>query len=167
MLEVSDNLKHASMMVALSYVCSLGSCYPLLPSFQNNSSVLMKENNFSYYISETNNMASINSSVSIGDNVLASLQKLSDLEKYVDTSVVNVVRKLVLSLCMQPELFPLENRGIQLEYDGNNNSYLEFEVYNKEVVNMFMIDRDGNEHYKTFNCLSQEIDKIIRDFYAI
>ena len=103
----------------------------------------------------------------ININVIKYLQRFNDVEKIVNKKIVDLVRGFTLYLCVQPEIYPLGQNGIQLEYDGIDNSYLEFEIYNEEEINMYKIDRDGNEEYKTIKCQYKEINKAVCEFYEI
>ena len=103
----------------------------------------------------------------ININTIKYLQRFSEIEKIVNKKIVDLVRGFALYLCVQPEIYPLGQDGIQLEYDGIDNSYLEFEIYNEEEINMYKIDRDGSEEYKTIKCQYKEINKAVCEFYEI
>lgn len=84
---------------------------------------------------------------------LKKLQKISELPddwngygaKPISKEVIQEVRTIVSELNYQPEIFPLPDNEIQLEFDGPNQSYLEIVIGTKDLANIFIMDSTGNE----------------------
>lgn len=84
---------------------------------------------------------------------LKNLQKISKLSdnwngygaKPVSKEVIQEVRMIVCELNYQPEIFPLSDNEIQLEFDGPDQSYMEIVIGTKDLANVFIIDSTGNE----------------------
>lgn len=58
---------------------------------------------------------------------------------------LNLTKKVLKELTMQPEVFPTGASTIQLEYEKGNN-YLEIELY-KNNLNVFLIDENREESF--------------------
>ncbi len=110
-----------------------------------------------------------------GKDKITNLKRLSEIEKLPDNwnnndadkipvSIVKAVRKLLMSLEFQPEIFPTACDAIQLEWENNKNEYLEMEVL-KDSINVFQIDADGGEQQSTIAVDEDMIKNIVRDFY--
>lgn len=84
---------------------------------------------------------------------LKKLQKISELSnnwngyeaKPISKEVIQEVRTIVSELNYQPEIFPLPDNEIQLEFDGPNQSYMEIVIGTKDLANVFIMDSTGNE----------------------
>lgn len=84
---------------------------------------------------------------------LKKLQKISELPdnwngygaKPISKEVIQEVRTTVSELNYQPEIFPLPDNEIQLEFDGPNQSYMEIVIGTKDLANVFIMDSTGNE----------------------
>lgn len=87
---------------------------------------------------------------------LKKLQKINELSdnwngygaKPVSKEVIQEVRRIVSQLDYQPEVFPLSDNEIQLEFDGPDQSYMEIVIGTKDLANVFIMDAKGNEIYK-------------------
>lgn len=87
---------------------------------------------------------------------LKKLQKINELSdnwngygaKPVSKEVIQEVRRIVSQLDYQPEVFPLSDNEIQLEFDGPDRSYMEIVIGTKDLANVFIMDAKGNEIYK-------------------
>lgn len=76
------------------------------------------------------------------------------------------VRILIRSLVHQPRIFPLADFGVQLEYHGKNNSYLEIDLSDKEVAEIYQVDIDGNETESTIRSSADNINNLVENFYG-
>ena len=85
----------------------------------------------------------------------------NDAEPF-DKSFVKMVANIVSILELQPEVFPTARQSVQLEYEKENGDYLEFEIFENQII-MYQ-EKGGKEKEKTVN--KNELNKIIRDFYA-
>lgn len=110
-----------------------------------------------------------------GKDKITNLKRLSEIEKLPDNwnnngaerisnGIVRSVRKLLVCLEYQPEVFPTACDAIQLEWENEKNEYLEMEIL-ENSVNVFQIDADGNEQQSTIPFDQACINEIVRGFY--
>ena len=103
------------------------------------------------------------------------IKRLSEIEKLSDnwnnngagkipTSIIKSVRKLLMTIEFQPEIFPTACDALQLEWENDKDEYLEMEIL-EDAVNIFQIDSDGNEVQKIMEFDSETINKVVREFY--
>ena len=112
-----------------------------------------------------------------GKDKLVNLKRLSEIEKLPDNwnnngaekisiGVIKAVRKLLMGMEYQPEIFPTACGTIQFEYDGDNNSYIEFEIGASDFIEVFLIDKKGESRkYQIKNDL-ESVEKEVKTFYA-
>ena len=93
-----------------------------------------------------------------------SLRRLIELEKCTETTVMKNVRDLLSKLNYQPDIFPLYDQSLQLEYSRSDGAYLEFEFYTDGKVKIFLISSDKHEYCKTINFDINEVSNIINNF---
>lgn len=74
------------------------------------------------------------------------------------------VRKIIVSVRSQPEIFPTANESIQLEWDREDGEYLEMEV-TLSGIDVFMIDKDGNERTWSVDGNLMEVQDIVKEFF--
>lgn len=110
-----------------------------------------------------------------GKDKITNLKRLSEIEKLPDdwnnngaekisSNVIKRVRKLLMGIEFQPEIFPTACDAIQLEWENKNEEYLEMEVLD-ESINVFKIDSEGNESQSTVDYDEETIKAIVREFY--
>ena len=110
-----------------------------------------------------------------GKDKIINLKRLSEIEKLPDNwnnngaeripeSIIKNVRKLLMSLEIQPEIFPTACDAVQLEWGNGNGEYLEMEFL-EDSVNVFQIDADGGEKQSTIAADDIVVKKIVREFY--
>ena len=63
--------------------------------------------------------------------------------------LISMVRRIITSLDLQPEVFPTACDSIQLEYDKENGAYLEIEVNLEDTWEVFEICCDGQEKFSS------------------
>lgn len=105
---------------------------------------------------------------------LKKLDEISSLKKNWNGNQAKPIRKkiikrskvLVIDLDKQPQIFPTANESIQIEYDGINNSYLEFQITKKNVISYYMVDKKGTEKTGNVNFSSSAVNKIVGEFYG-
>ena len=61
------------------------------------------------------------------------------------SSVIQNVQKLIWNLPYQPQIFPVADGSIQLEFNGKHNSYLEIQIYKDGSGSAYCRDSDGTE----------------------
>ncbi len=109
-----------------------------------------------------------------GKDKITNLKRLSDIEKLpsnwnnngadkIPDAVIKNVRKLLMRLEFQPEIFPTACDAVQLEWD-NNEEYLEMEIL-KNSINVFQIDAEGSEKQSTIAIDFEKVKHIVREFY--
>lgn len=86
--------------------------------------------------------------------------------KPISKKIVNKTKSLIINLEKQPQIFPTANDSIQLEYDGENNSYLELQITKYNVLSYFKVDKEGKEFNGTIPCSSFALSALIEDFYG-
>ena len=79
--------------------------------------------------------------------------------------LINKTKQLILNLNKQPQIFPTANDSIQIEYDGENNSYLELQVTKKNNLSFFMVDKSGKESTGMIPVSPDAVNSLIKEFY--
>lgn len=110
-----------------------------------------------------------------GKDKITNLKRLSEIENLSDnwnnngagkipTSIIKSVRKLLMTIEFQPEIFPTACDALQLEWENNKDEYFEMEIL-EDSINVFLIDSDGNELQNTIVFDTEVIKKMVREFY--
>ena len=110
-----------------------------------------------------------------GKDKITNLKRLSEIEKLPDNwnkngadripeEIIKTVRKLLMTLEFQPEIFPTACDAVQLEWENKKDEYLEMEIL-EDSINIFQIDSEGGEQQRTISYDETVIKKIVRDFY--
>ena len=85
--------------------------------------------------------------------------------KPIPKKIVNITKTLIINLDKQPQIFPTANDSIQIEYDGENNSYLEVQVTKKSSLEFYKVDRLGEEKNGSIPVSSFALNELIEEFY--
>ena len=80
--------------------------------------------------------------------------------------IINKAKALIIDLQKQPQVFPTANNSIQIEFDGDNNSYLEFQVTKSKFLPYYKVDKTGKEVSGQILFSASEINKFVEDFYG-
>lgn len=110
-----------------------------------------------------------------GKDKITNLKRLSEIENLSDNwnnngaekisvNIIKSVRKLLMKIEFQPEIFPAACDALQLEWENDKEEYLEMEVY-EDTINVFQIDAEGNETKKIIDFDEKVISEVVRDFY--
>lgn len=110
-----------------------------------------------------------------GKDKLVNLKRLSEIEKlpdnwnnngaeHISQQVIKRVRKLLMSISYQPEVFPTACDAIQLEWENDKKEYLEMEVLDG-IINIFQIDAEGGEEQRTISFDENVVNAIVEEFY--
>jgi len=110
-----------------------------------------------------------------GKDKITNLKRLSEIEKLPDNwnnngaskipiEIIKFVRRLLMTIEVQPEIFPTACDAMQLEWENNLNEYLEMEILDNSI-NIFQIDSEGNESQKVIEPNYEVIKNIVRGFY--
>lgn len=111
-----------------------------------------------------------------GKDKITNLKRLSEIQSLKENwnnngasafseTLVNSVRKIMLSVDKQPEIFPTACDSIQLEWDKDNGDYLEMEVADDSIA-VFFIDSSGKERHWNIGGDMKEINDILGGFYG-
>ena len=60
--------------------------------------------------------------------------------------LVSLAKEILNSLEVQPDVFPTGRESIQFEYEKCNGEYLEFEIFNKSDIQVFIVKENGDEY---------------------
>lgn len=76
---------------------------------------------------------------------------------------IEFVSNIVSDLNVQPDIFPLENGNIVLEFGNVRSKYLEFEIFPNKKVNLYKKDIFGNrtrhnDMLCTINLIKQQVN---------
>ena len=165
-MEIRDNFKAWCSQVAAGEVVQIsrpGSNYIYLVN-QETYEKLTAERRITAYTSYL-----------YGKDKITNLKRLSEIEKLPDNwnnngaekipeSTVKTVRKLLMILEYQPEIFPTACDALQLEWENKNNEYLEMEVFSDEI-NVFMVAGDGSERQQSIGPDEALVKKLVGEFY--
>jgi len=140
-------------------------------------------NNFVYLINqETYEKLSVGKRIAAytsylyGKDKIVNLKRLSEIEKlpdnwnsngaeHISSQVIKRVRKLLMSMTYQPEIFPTACDAIQLEWENDKKEYLEMEILDG-TINIFQIDVEGGEEQRTISFDESLVNTIVEEFYG-
>lgn len=165
-MEVRDNFKAWCSQVADGEVVRVarpGSNYVYIINHETYEKLTMERRVTAY------------TSYLFGKDKITNLKRLSEIEKLpnnwnnngaerISENVIKTIRKLLMTLTFQPEIFPTACDAVQLEWENENDEYLEMEVLEDEI-NVFQIDRDGNEKQSSIAVDLSRIKNIVEEFY--
>lgn len=110
------------------------------------------------------------------DLLVNALQKLKTIAELKDNWNNNGAKSFDRSLISQcyiivsmlvnypPEIFPVADNSIQMEYDGNAGSYLQFRIYENKIRE-FRVFSNGKKLEKYIN--EPDIVKEVKSFYGL
>lgn len=107
----------------------------------------------------------------------ASLQKLNNIQNLkenwngygadaIPDTVLSLCRNIVMVLDVQPDIYPTGRRTIQMEYEIEDRSYLEFEVY-ENLIRIMRVPKRQYANAEKFEVLSKDyytLRAIVKDF---
>ena len=82
----------------------------------------------------------------------------------IKSNAIEKALQIVNALSIQPQVFPVADGSVQLEFDNPNGSYLEIVIGNDDEVEYFEQKPDGSETEGSFK---YDLDRIIRMVYSI
>lgn len=85
--------------------------------------------------------------------------------KPIPGKIVNKTKALIINLDKQPQIFPTADDSIQIEYDGENNSYLELQVTKGNELSYYKVDKSGKETTGSIPCSSFALNSFVEEFY--
>lgn len=77
--------------------------------------------------------------------------------------MIDIMRKIILTLDNQPFISPTAKGSIQFEYEDKDENYLEFELLPDERIKMFFYSRDGES--KTDYISAEKVSEIVNAFH--
>lgn len=86
--------------------------------------------------------------------------------KPISKKLVNKTKTLIINLEKQPQIFPTANDSIQIEYDGENKSYLELQVTKLNELTYFKVDKEGKEISGSIPCSAFALNALVEEFYG-
>lgn len=115
--------------------------------------------------------------VFINEEKIYNLKKLDQIEalddnwnengaKAFNKQLIAKVREIITLLEKQPEIFPTACDSIQMEYEKEDDSYLEIELSLAERWNAFEIDNTGREYTFLITAKMDSLIKVVDDFYG-
>ena len=85
--------------------------------------------------------------------------------KSISGKIVKKTKSLIINLDKQPQIFPTASDSIQIEYDGENDSYLELQITKGKELSYYKVDKSGKEITGTIPCSSFALNALVEDFY--
>lgn len=85
----------------------------------------------------------------------------------IDSIVIKSVENIIKNVHIQPEIYPTGHNSIQLQYELEDKSYLEFEVFKDKILCMVGPQRNYNKSkYEIIQPVDiKRINEIIDNFY--
>lgn len=84
--------------------------------------------------------------------------------KAFDKQLIAKVKDLIGVLDVQPEIFPLSYGSIQMEYEKEDDSYLEIEINLNDTWDVFELNENGEESVFSVAADAEAINKVAKDF---
>ena len=81
-------------------------------------------------------------------------------------TIIDKAEYIIKNICIQPQLFPTGRNSIQLQYEREDKSYLEFEIFADKIVCMQVPKKDYEKaSFKELNDADiKMINQIIKQF---
>ena len=84
--------------------------------------------------------------------------------KAFDKQLIAKVKDLIGVLDVQPEIFPLSYGSIQMEYEKEDDSYLEIEINLNDTWDVFELNESGEESAFSVAADAEVVNKVAKDF---
>lgn len=84
--------------------------------------------------------------------------------KAFDKQLIAKVKDLIGVLDVQPEIIPLSYGSIQMEYEKEDDSYLEIEINLNDTWDVFELNENGEESVFSVAADAEAINKVAKDF---
>lgn len=84
--------------------------------------------------------------------------------KAFDKQLIAKVKDLIGVLDVQPEIFPLSYGSIQMEYEKEDDSYLEIEINLNDTWDVFELNGNGEESAFSVAADAEVVNKVAKDF---
>lgn len=83
----------------------------------------------------------------------------------ISNNLIKLVQGIIMAVNIQPEIFPVPNGNIQLEYDIDDK-YLEFELFEDSHMQVLEMDGDTVVRQKITVINITEINELVEKFYG-
>ena len=167
-MEVRDNFRSWCAQVAEGEVVQIsrpGNNYVYLISQETYENISAKRRIAAY------------SSYLYGKDKIANLKRLSDIEALPDNwnnngadkiseNLIKCVRKLLMILEIQPEIFPTALNSIQFEYDNSRRDHMEIEISDSDEAEVFIVTYFGEEIEESIPSTYESLAERIVQFYG-
>ena len=118
-----------------------------------------------------------NVSLNLNEELMLNIKKLSEISELKSNwngngaaafsgKLIEKINNLLFYLIVQPEIFPTADESIQLEFEGANDSYLEFQIDETDTAKVFCIGKDGSEKEWTISSKVASLNGVISSFYG-
>lgn len=84
--------------------------------------------------------------------------------KAFDKQLIAKTKDLIGVLDVQPEIFPLPYGSIQMEYEKEDDSYLEIEINLNDTWDVFEVNENGEESAFSVAADAEVVNKVAKDF---
>lgn len=84
--------------------------------------------------------------------------------KAFDKQLIAKAKDLIGVLDVQPEIFPLSYGSIQMEYEKEDDSYLEIEINLNDTWDVFELNESGEESAFSVAADAEVVNKVAKDF---
>ena len=100
---------------------------------------------------------------------LTALAEMYDLDADwfdpIDRDLLAKTEGMIYALNVQPEIFPVPNGHIQLEYDTEDGRYMELELFPDRQVRMIVMQNTSKPIHKVFGLDVNKINQVVEMFY--
>lgn len=80
-------------------------------------------------------------------------------------TIIDRAKCIINNLSIQPLIYPTANESVQFEFKNKNNDYLEFEIYGKGDIKMFIFYANGV--YDIAKIEEKAIKETVENFYNL
>ena len=89
-----------------------------------------------------------------------------DAEKF-KPDFINKVKEIIKTLNVQPEIFPVADKSVQLEY-SDRKKYLEIQIYENDLASIYFVSETGSEEeYEEKEITSEKINEIYKEKFVV
>ena len=121
----------------------------------------------------------VTNNTAINSEQLNNLDRLSNIKELkkdwdgygssaISDAVIERAKKFIECIVIQPLMFPTGRDSIQMQYELNDKSYLEFEIYRTKVMSMFVPKRKYEEAvFEEFTDIEiDQFNQMVKEFYG-
>ena len=161
-------------MIALSQPTAQASMYSISSETRWNTSASILQSQLPYSIHFVSIEGNTEESSQRLDTNLKKLERISSFSENwngygaqpLSPRVIKRAEYFVRRFIVQPEIFPIADGAIQVEWEKSNGEYLEIQINLDEKIPVFMIDADGKEFEMAIEADIDSINEVLGTFYA-